>query len=122
MDMDFWLRLVLVHLRDEIWVLALGGWEMVCGHELVAEKELFVFAIKGNDFHNEIEVLPNERGDGGILFTLGGVESHPRFFVGKERFLCAREAFKHAFAGLEQAIKIVHMAGLELLMFALHDG
>jgi hypothetical protein len=38
--------LVLVHLRDEIWVLALGGWEMVCGYELVAEEELLVFAIQ----------------------------------------------------------------------------
>jgi hypothetical protein len=42
--------------------------------------------------------------------------------VGEESFLCAREAFEHAFAGLEQTVKIVHLAGLELLMFALDDG
>ena len=114
--------MVLVHLRDVIGVLALGGGEMVCWHELVAEEELLVFAIQRDDFHNEIEVLPNERGDGGMLFALGGVECHPRFFVGEERFLCVREAFEHAFAGLEQVIKIVNLTGLELLMFALDDG
>ena len=40
--------------------------------------------------------MPNERGDGGMLFALVGVECHPRFFVGEERFLCAREALEHA--------------------------
>ena len=40
------LRLFFVHLRDEVGVLALGGGEMICGHEFVAEEELFVFAIE----------------------------------------------------------------------------
>jgi hypothetical protein len=38
--------LFLVHLRDEVGVWALGGGEMICGHEFVAEEELFVFAIE----------------------------------------------------------------------------
>jgi hypothetical protein len=42
--------------------------------------------------------------------------------VGEESFLGASEAIEHAFAGLEQGVEIVDVAGFELLMFALHDG
>jgi len=114
--------LFFVHLRDEVGVLALGGGEVICGHEFVAEEELFVFAIERDDFHDEIKILPDERGDGGMLCALGGVERHPRFLVGEEGFLSASEAIEHAFAGLEETVKIIHLAGLELLVFALHDG
>ena len=82
---------------------------------------MLVLTIERDDFHDKIEILPNERCDVGVLLALGGAEGLPGFLVCKERFLRLGEALEHTFARLQKAAEILHLAGFELLVFALDD-
>jgi hypothetical protein len=102
--------------------LAVDGRKFAGGHQAAAQEALFVFAVKQDDFHGKILVLPEQHADFGMSRALVQAESLPvdaMFAQGVEGLI---EAGKEVFLEMVE-FEEGRLVGLaENLAFTFDDG